>query len=180
MEEGGLGMGLSEWFLMFFAGLALSSALAVVFTRHSVHAALWFIFHLLCLAAVYGLLNAPLLAVIQVLVYAGAVMVLFLFAIMILDASVLEAPKGKKALLQGLGASFCGAALFATALGFIYKHWQGAPLTAWHPQDALDNVASIARVLFKDYLFPFEMVSVLLLVALLGVMVMAGRAPRKG
>ena len=78
-------MGLNDALFAVFSFGALASAIAVVLTRNTVHAALHFVGHLLCLAVLYCLLNAPLLGVIQVMVYAGAVMVLFLFAVMILD-----------------------------------------------------------------------------------------------
>ena len=78
-------MGLNELLFGLFAATALASALAVVVTRNTVYAALYFVTHLMCLAAIYGFHHAPILGVLQVMVYAGAVMILFVFAVMILD-----------------------------------------------------------------------------------------------
>jgi len=167
-------MGLTLALGMVFGALALASALAVVATRHAIHSALWFITHLLCLACIYGLLNAPLLAVLQVMVYSGAVMVLFLFAIMILDASVLPAlPRGKGA-LQALGGVLVALCLLAPGLAWLQLEGRGLSQTL--PAASADgSTAAVARVLFGSYLYPFELVSVLLLVALIGVMVLASR-----
>ncbi len=82
-------MGLNGLLFAALAAFAVASALAVVFVRHTVYAALFFVAHLMALSGIYALLNAPLLAVVQVMVYGGAVMVLFVFAIMILDANEL-------------------------------------------------------------------------------------------
>ncbi len=167
-------MGLTLALGLIFGALALASALAVVATRHAIHAALWFITHLLCLACLYGLLNAPLLAVLQVMVYAGAVVVLFLFAIMILDASVLPPlPRGKGA-LQALAGVLVALCLLAPGLAWLML--EGRTLDLVMPADAgPGSPAAVARVLFGGYLYPFELVSVLLLVALVGIMVLASR-----
>jgi NADH-quinone oxidoreductase subunit J len=167
-------MGLSNTLLLIFAALALSCALAVVFTRHTVHAALWFVLHLLCLAAIYGLLNAPLLAVFQVMVYSGAVVVLFLFAIMILDASVLPPLPPRKTLRQALAGALVAALLFGTvlAMGLKDPKLMAMPL----PDQAIEgNVPAIARLIYQYYLYPFELLSIMLLVALVGIMVLATR-----
>ena len=95
-------MGLSQMFFIACAAFALATALAVVFTRHAVYSAFFLVLHMLSLSAIYGLLNAPLIAVIQVMVYAGAVVVLFVFALMILGASILPKRPLSKELLQAL------------------------------------------------------------------------------
>ena len=83
-------MGLAEILFLVAASYTLASAVAVLVSANTVTAALYFVSHLLAVAVLYAFLNAPLIAVLQVMVYAGAVMILFLFAVMILDASVLE------------------------------------------------------------------------------------------
>src|SRR6186713_2841666 len=90
METRRHGMGLSGLIFAACAAFALAAALAVVFTRNTVYSALWFVAHLGAVAVMYALMNAPLLGALQVMVYAGAVMVLFIFAIMILDIEQLE------------------------------------------------------------------------------------------
>jgi NADH-quinone oxidoreductase subunit J len=152
----------------------LASALAVVVTRHAIHAALWFITHLLCLACIYGLLNAPLLAVLQVMVYAGAVMVLFLFAIMILDASVLPPLPQAKGTLQALAGVLGALCLLAPGLAWLLLEGRTLDLAMPAAFDPGSTVA-VARVLFGSYLYPFELVSILLLVALIAIMVLASR-----
>jgi NADH-quinone oxidoreductase subunit J len=175
-------MGLTQTLFAGFGLLALATALAAVLTRHTVYAALWFISHLLCLAALYALLNAPLLALLQVIVYAGAVMVLFLFAIMTLDASVLQPAHPLKEKAQALGAFALGLAVFSAALGFGLRHLAGRalnmPLSPVPPAPEGGNIPALARLLYRDYLFPFELVSVILLIAMLGILVMASRGPR--
>lgn len=179
-------MGLSHLFFLFCAALVLATALAVVFTRHAVYAAFFFVAHLLSLSAVYGLLNAPLIAVLQAMVYAGAVVVLFIFALMILDSSVLPRRSGgKEAFQAGMSASIAGALGFLLAYGLLQAAQGGriarilavpSPGTALSPEVfAASGVTGVAKILFQGYLLPFEMISVLLVVALVGIMVLAKR-----
>jgi len=161
------------------AALALITALAVVFTKRTQYAALFFVSHLMAIAAIYALLNAPVLAALQVMVYAGAVMVVFVFAIMILDADELEklmpAQEGKTFIVAGvLGLALIGA-FFGFSNHFDVTHALAPAAAANATLLSVDNMASLARVLYRDYLFPFEMTGVLLLVAVVGIMVMAKR-----
>jgi NADH-quinone oxidoreductase subunit J len=170
-----MGLSLAQVLSLAFAALALSSAAAVVFTRHTVYAALFFIVHLMALSVVYAFLHAPLIAVLQVMVYAGAVMVLFLFAIMILDASVLDRMGlGKEAsqIVMGLCVVLgLGAAFFLFGRDHLLK-LALAPAQD-NPLFQAENVPQVARLLYRQYLFPFELISVLLVVAVVGIMVMA-------
>lgn len=172
-------MGLNELLFAACAGLALLTAVAVVFTKKTQYAALFFVTHLMALAAIYALLNAPVLAALQVMVYAGAVMVVFVFAIMILDADELEklmpGNDGKTALIAGsLGLLLAGA-----FFGFSNRFNLSGALAPAAAKDAVslsvDNVAVLARMLYRDYLVAFELTGVLLLVAVVGIMVMAKR-----
>jgi NADH-quinone oxidoreductase subunit J len=170
-------MGLNDILFAVLAFSALASALAVVMTRNTVHAALHFVGHLLCLAGIYSLLHAPLLGVLQVMVYAGAVMVLFLFAVMILDMGEQEHQAVAASKMQ-LGAAVLAALVLACLLAGLLRHGFGDALApAGDP--ALDlgegNIAAVARVLFRDYALAFETVGVLLLTAVVAVMVMAKR-----
>jgi NADH-quinone oxidoreductase subunit J len=172
-------MGLNGLLFGFFAALALSSALAVVVTRNTVYAALLFVTHLLCLAVLYGLHNAPLLGVLQVMVYAGAVMVLFLFAVMILDIDKQEHQDLGEKPWQLAWAGLGGLALLAVLFGFSDKFRIVAALApapaADLPSVGVDNIVGVARLLFRDYALAFEASGVLLLVAVVAVMVMAKR-----
>ena len=172
-------MGLNGIIFGLFASLALASALAVVVTRNTVYAALYFVFHLLCLAVLYAFHHAPLLGALQVMVYAGAVMVLFLFAVMILDLREQEAQVIAEK--PGQLAAAGGAVLLLLALffGFSAKFNIANALApagdAAKPALDVDNIYQIARLLFRDYVLAFETVGVLLLLAVVAVMVMAKR-----
>jgi NADH-quinone oxidoreductase subunit J len=170
-------MGLSYILFMVFAFSAILSALAVVMTRNTVHAALHFVGHLLCLAGLYSLLHAPLLGVLQVMVYAGAVMVLFLFAVMILDMGEQERSTIASSRWQ-FAAAVVAAVALAAALAAFAKPSLGAALAPAGDAAkdlAADNIREIARALFRQYALAFEAVGVLLLTAVVAVMVMAKR-----
>ncbi len=177
MAPWGHGMGLSHIIYAGFAAFALASALAVVFTKNTVHSALYFVTHLLCVSVLYALLQAPLIAVLQVAIYAGAVMVLFIFAIMILDASILE--KMSPSLERGQIAAAISLAL-ALLLGFMSLtgrfHLESllAPVSGTLAEGN-ESIAAIARLLYGKYLAAFELVGILLFVAVVGIMVMAKR-----
>jgi NADH-quinone oxidoreductase subunit J len=172
-------VGLNDLLFFLLGTFALASAAAVIFTKHTVYAALFFVSHLMALAGIYALLNAPLIAVLQVMVYGGAVMVLFVFAIMILDANEEEklTPKGEIKSLAWAGV--LGLGLIGAFFGFANRfnfHEALAPTTASAGSVLFeDNVRQLARLLYKDYLFAFELTGVLLLVAVVGIMVMAKR-----
>lgn len=172
-------MGLNQLLFGFFAAAALASALAVVVTRNTVYAALHFVGHLMCLAVLFALHNAPLLGVLQVMVYAGAVMVLFLFAVMILDIQEQEAQDLGENPKTLLGAALLALGLVAVLFGFSNRFKLGEALApagaAGAPGFNNDNIAAVARVLFRDYALAFEAAGVLLLVAVVAVMVMAKR-----
>lgn len=177
MAAGGHGMGLNGALIMIFSLCALAGAVAVVLTRNTVHAALWFVSHLLCLAALYALLDAPLLGVLQVMVYAGAVVVLFLFATMILDMREQERDTLFSTRGQALGAVLLAAVLLGS-LASLFGHDTAAALAAPDlsaPSVGVDNIARVARLLFRDQALVFEAVGLLLLSAVVAVMVMAKR-----
>lgn len=179
MAAGGHGMGLRDLLFTVFAAGALASALAVVVTRNTVYAALHFVGHLLCLAVLFSLHNAPLLGVLQVMVYAGAVMVLFLFAVMMLDIDAQEAQdlgeKPGQLLAAGLLAGGLAAVLFGFSNRFKLSEALAPAGPAGAPGFADDNIVGVARVLFRDYALAFEATGLLLLVAVVAVMVMAKR-----
>lgn len=171
-------MGLNEALFVGAAAFALLCATAVVFVRHTVYAALFFVAHLGAVAVLYALLNAPLIAALQIMVYGGAVMVLFLFAIMILDSNELEKLKeggeAKSFLWGGAAFTLLLAAFFGMANRFNLSAVL-APGSDKGPALSLDNVKQVARSLYGEHLFAFELVGVLLLVAVVGILVMAKR-----
>jgi NADH-quinone oxidoreductase subunit J len=151
------------------ASLLVIASLMVVFLRNVVHCALALVAALLLIAVFFVILQAPMVGVLQVMVYAGAIMVLFLFVIMFLNPAALERQRG---LWWGFG----------TILGLILAGLL-VPLVATDDLPA-DPVAAtelfgspemLAQSLFNDYVLPFEIASVLLLVAIIGAVVLAKR-----
>lgn len=158
-----------------FAALAVAAALGVVMARSAIRSALALALVFLALAAMYILLNAPFLAVAQIMIYAGAVLILFLFVIMVLN------PR-----LDIIGARTTGqtiaAIIFTVALGVMLVATvvggQLAPTTGQYTSEFIQtngHVQVIGTLLYSDYLLPFEIASVLLLVAVVGAMTLARR-----
>jgi NADH-quinone oxidoreductase subunit J len=152
-----------------FAAVAVLAALSVVFQRTPVYSALSLIVVLCSLAVVYLLLGAEFLAVIQVIVYAGAIMVLFVLVIMLLNARQ-ETPTDRSRLARWLGAPLL-AALLAEILWVVWRQFPPASTPAAPAMDA--GPAAIGQLLFRNYVLPFEVTSILILVAILGAVVLA-------
>ncbi len=157
--------------LFFILGaLALISGGLVVFQKHPLRSALWLIVNFFAVAGIYLLANAEFIAAIQVIVYAGAIMVLFLFVIMLLNIREPEA----EAKIPFIGQKLAGIILAGfTGLILIYGVTKAVLATGKEAAPGLGNTESIARSLFTDYLLPFEVTSVLLLVAIVGAVVLA-------
>jgi NADH-quinone oxidoreductase subunit J len=161
--------------------VALGASIAMLFARNAVHAALFLVATQVALAVAFLLQGAFFVAAIQIILYAGAIMVLFLFVIMLLGVdrreALVEPLPGQRPLAVGLGALL--------GVEILYVAFRGVDLavaSASGGQDAIvrlnrdpGNVESVARVLFGDYLLPFEATSALLVVAIVGVMVLARR-----
>lgn len=160
---------------------ALGTSLAMLFARNAVHVALFLVGSQIALAIAFLLQGAFFVAAVQIIVYAGAIMVLFLFVIMLLGVdrreALIEPLQGQRSLAVVLAAVF--------AVELMYIAWKGVDFVAGGAAEgarALNelnqdpgNVESIARVLFDRFLLPFEATSVLLVVAIVGVMVLARR-----
>ncbi len=151
-------------------GVALVSGGLVVFQKHPLRSALWLIVNFFAVAGIYLLAHAEFIAAIQVIVYAGAIMVLFLFVIMLLNIRQPEAePK-----IPFIGQKLLGIVLAGfTGLILIYGVSKAVLGSAKAVAPGLGNTESIARSLFTNYLLPFEVTSVLLLVAIVGAVVLA-------
>ena len=161
-----------------FAGIALVSAALCISRRSPLASALWLVVTLFALSAVYVALDAQFIGVLQVLVYAGAIMVLFLFVIMLLNLG-----RGGPSDLKG-PAGLAIAALLGGALFVQLRALPGAgpPALIRLPegtmaalQEQQGMVQTVARPLFSDYLIPFEITSILLLAAVVGAVVLAKR-----
>ena len=161
-----------------FAILAIVSALFCITRRSPVASALWLIVTLFSLAALFVLLDAQFIAVLQVLVYAGAIMVLFLFVIMLLNLGR-AAPsdmKGPLGLVVGvLGAGFLLVELMTLRQSTLSPGVAVEPGAVARIAAEQGMVPAIARPLFGAYLVPFEITSVLLLAAIVGAVVLAKR-----
>ena len=155
-----------------FAALAVGSGLACITRRSPVASALWLVVTLFSLAALFVLLDAQFIAVLQVLVYAGAIMVLFLFVIMLLNLGR-GGPSDLKGPL-GLGVGVFLAGLLLVQL-LVLRQTGPAAGGAVRPALELGMIPSVARPLFTAYLVPFEITSMLLLAAIVGAVVLAKR-----
>jgi NADH-quinone oxidoreductase subunit J len=157
---------------LILGALALISGVLVVFQVHPLRSALWLIVNFFAVAGIYLLAHAEFIAAIQVIVYAGAIMVLFLFVIMLLNLRQPEAAPKIPFSGQKLGGVIL--AVFTALIlmyGFSLAKFPAAKEMAATP--ALGNTESIAVSLFTNYLLPFEVTSVLLLVAIVGAVVLA-------
>jgi NADH-quinone oxidoreductase subunit J len=151
------------------AAITVLAALNMVVQRTPVYSALSLIVVLCSLAGVYLLLGAEFMAVIQVIVYAGAIMVLFVFVIMLLNAGH-EAPSHRSGIAKWLGAPLIGAFLGV----MLMVIWEQFPPTSAAPLAHIDaGPAAIGHLLFSNYVLPFEVTSLLILVAVLGAVVLA-------
>lgn len=153
-----------------FSLLAIVSALLFVTRRNPVPAALWLVNVMFALAGLYVMLDAPFVGVIQVLVYAGAIMVTFVFVVMLLNLGRAELTD-LRSLSARLGAGLVGLGLLANLLVVLRQR-----LPAPQPVVMSDNVVEpVAASLFTDYLVAFELTSLVLLVAVIGAVLLAKR-----
>ncbi len=163
-------------FFFMLAGASMVSGVLVVVQRNAVASAISLIITLLSLAGVYLLLQAPFIAVIQVLVYAGAIMVLFLFVIMLLNPDKEKRETGRVRLAKAVGVGM-GIVLLAQ-LGIVFSSLGPvgpAAVSSGAAAASPGNTEAVSRLLFTDYLLPFEITSVLLLVAIIGAIILAKR-----
>ena len=152
------------------AAMAVVSALGLVLRRNAIHGALFLIVNLGSIAVLYQTLGAEFLAWAQVIVYAGAIMVLFVFAIMVLIPGKEETGPDPRRPLRWVALP-AGALLLAQVLVILVGTRGPTPVGSPAP----GGVEAIGRLLFTDYLFPFELTSVLLLAAMVGVLLLARR-----
>jgi NADH-quinone oxidoreductase subunit J len=160
----------------FFAGLAVVSAVLVVTRRNAVHSAIFLITALLATAGIFLQLRAEFLFAVQIILYVGGIMVLFIFVIMLvnLDVALHQVQFNRQWFVGGV------LALALAALGLLlYFKYQGGQVLAALPQARNaqfdPNTELVGRSLFQNYMLPFEIASILLLVAMIGAVVMAKR-----
>ena len=155
-----------------FAGLLLGFGAAVVLNRNPVASAMSLVMSFLGLAALYITLDAYFIGVVQVLVYAGAVMVLFLFIIMLLD---LKAEKRRKLNIPAFFGGATIAIIFVSQLSAVLSQLPGGQRPLPPLTEKLDDVRHIGMMLFSSYNLPFQIIGVLVLVASIGVVVLSKR-----
>lgn len=154
-----------------FGVLCVAGALNLLFQRHPINSALSLIVVMTSLAVLYLLLGAEFIAAVQVIVYSGAIMVLFVFVIMLLNAGKEERTHGSKAAYI---AGFPGAAAILGLLAYIFIS-QGGLLGSSRLGDYVVTTSDLSRLLFRDLLLPFEVTSVLILIAILGAVALSRR-----
>ena len=159
--------------IIFFivAGLLIVSSGLVVFQRNVVHSAVALVAALFLIAVLFLSLNAPMVGVLQILVYAGAIMVLFLFVIMLLNPVGLEQRRN----LWWVAGSFSGLLLIAMLAPVLFNLESAQDPTV--ATELFGGPEELARSLFTDFVLPFEIASVLLLVAIIGAVVLAKKEP---
>ncbi len=152
------------------ASIAVMSAAMVIWSRNAVHSAIYLVLSFLSVAALYVLLEAEFVAAVQVLVYAGGIMVLFLFVIMLVDLKVAVGPRMRihAAVSGAIGLFVVGVILYVYNTG-VFDAAVGGPSVLREG----GNLQAVGTAIFQDYLLPFEIASVLLLVAMVGAIVLA-------
>jgi NADH-quinone oxidoreductase subunit J len=160
-----------------FAPVAVAAGIGMVLARNAVHCALLLIVNFFCLAVFFLVLGSPFLFAVQIIVYAGAIMVLFLFVVMLLGVdrqeSMVERLRAQRPLAGLLGLGLAAEVFFAVRLG-VGLSTRAAPGFEQEVNRG-GNVRALSRLLFNDYFLPFEITSVLLIVAAIAAMLVAGR-----
>jgi NADH-quinone oxidoreductase subunit J len=157
------------------AVIALIAAASMIIQRNPVHSALFLIITLLCLAGLFLLLSAHFLAVIQIIVYAGAIMVLFLFVIMLLDIRRVEAAPSRLKLQKSLGILLGVIFLLETLLVLRSGAINDTAAAVPPPPPDFGTAVALGRALLTSYVFPLQLAAVLLFIALIGAIVLSKR-----
>jgi NADH-quinone oxidoreductase subunit J len=153
------------------AALTIIGALSLIFQRHPIHSALSLIVVMVALAGLYLLMGAEFVAAVQIIVYGGAIMVLFVFVIMLLNAGVEEHTNlSKLAGFPGIVLAVALAGFLAAAIARSSDNVQAASQTG-----SLAPTKDLSKLLFQDFVYPFELTSFLILVAIMGAIVLAQR-----
>lgn len=153
-------------------GLTIGTALMVVLSKHPVRSVLYLVLTFFLISANYVLMNAQFIAIVNIIVYAGAIMVLFLFVLMLLNLNKENEPKHSP--LMTIGAAVAGGGLFLVLVAAMRDALLAAPMIDENsPKVGL--VENLGQVLFTKYVLPFEVSSVLFLAAMVGAVLLAKR-----
>jgi NADH-quinone oxidoreductase subunit J len=169
--------------LLFYVlgGLAAVASALVIGQRNPMYSVLLLIVSFAALAGLYIQLDAPFVAVVQIIIYAGAIMVLFLFVVMLLNASQETSPTDdllhhsiRQPVIIKIGVALAVLLVVQLAWAFLRVRELAAPATAGDSGD-IASVRTLGRVLFTDYMFAFEATSILILIAMVGAVILAQR-----
>lgn len=161
-----------ELIFYILGGLTLASASMVVLSHHPVRSVLWLVVTFFMISANYVLMNAQFIAIVNIIVYAGAIMVLFLFVLMLLNLSKENEPRSS--IFMKFAAVVAGGSLLAVLIASL----RGAIVATATPNpDAADNglVENLGMLLFREYVLPFEISSILFIAAMVGAVLLAKR-----
>jgi NADH-quinone oxidoreductase subunit J len=156
----------------FLSGLTLLSALMVVLAKNPIHSVLYLVFTFFCISGHYVLLNAQFLMAVNIIVYAGAIMVLFLFVIMMFDLRKNQ-PESKSNLTKLAGSVVAGS-LLVVLIALVRQNNMLAPRSEGFVSQT-GMVENLGKVLYSEYLLPFELVSILFFVAMVGAVLLGKR-----
>lgn len=164
-------MGLTQILFWILSALAIGSALMVITRKNPVHSVLYLVVTFFAISGHYILLNAQFLAVVNIIVYAGAIMVLFLFVVMLMNLNAAIEPQKNK-LLQFAGV-ISGGSVFLVLLAAITRSKEITAGAMEMQTGDYGLVKNLGKVLFTDYILPFEISSVLFLSAMIGAVVIS-------
>ena len=159
-----------QFIFWFLSAIALVSALMVLLSKNPVHSILWLIGVFFAISGHYILLNAQFLAIVNLIVYAGAIMVLFLFVIMLMNLNVEAEPQTRNIWLRLAGVISAGC-LLMILVSLIRQATEISGKLAQVNEGSIGMIGNLGKVLFNEYVVPFEISSVLFLSAMVGAVV---------
>jgi NADH-quinone oxidoreductase subunit J len=166
-----LGYTITQWLFGTLSFLAIMFALMVVFSRNPVNSVLYLVLTFFCVAGHYLVLNAQFLAIVHIVVYSGAIMVLFLFVIMLMNLNEDEEPQ--RTWISKIIAAVAGGMMLFVLVGSL-KGAEQLNLSSYGASQ-IGTVKNLGKVLFTEFLFPFEVASILLLAAMVGAIMIGKR-----
>ena len=166
-----------QWLVFLGIGIVcIFASIMVVSNKNPVHCALWMVLTFLATAGLYVMLHSQFIAIVQVIVYAGAIMMLILFVVMLLDLEVELRSRLKFLYSKAIGALFAVLLMLGIFYAVTTRVLKGN-VGSFTPEkmSAVGNVKAVGKVLFTEYLFPFEVASILLVVGIVGAVIMSKR-----
>ena len=170
-------MSITQILFWFLSVLAVGSAIMVVASKNPVHSILFLIITFFAISGHYILLNAQFIAIVNIIVYAGAIMVLFLFVVMLMNLNAESEPQNKSKYMLYAGV-IAGLSLMVLIVAALKKSDTVNQLTQMKDGD-VGLIKNLGRTLFTDFVFPFEISSVLFLSAMIGAVVISKRDTQK-